>query len=74
MQALQSRCFCVGALGSRATSAARRERLLELDLSPQQIERLHAPVGVDIGSRTPAEIALSIMAGITAQRRRITTR
>ncbi len=74
MQALQSRCFYVGALGSRATSAARRERLLELDLSPQQIERLHAPVGVDIGSRTPAEIALSIMAGITAQRRRITTR
>ncbi|MGB1108990.1 MAG: XdhC family protein [Gammaproteobacteria bacterium] len=70
MQALGSRCFYIGALGSTATSASRRQRLLKLDLSEAEIDRLHAPVGLDIGSRTPAEIALAIMAGITAERRK----
>jgi xanthine dehydrogenase accessory factor len=68
MEALKAKTFYVGALGSRRTSAARRERLLQLDLSAAEIARLHAPVGLAIGSRTPPEIALSIMAGITAAR------
>lgn len=73
MQALQSPAFYIGALGSRATSTTRRQRLAQLDLTPQQIARLHAPVGLHIGSHTPAEIALSILAGITAARNGIIT-
>ena len=69
MEALRANTFYVGALGSKNTSEARRKRLLQLDLSEDQINHLHAPVGLDIGSRTPPEIALSIMAGITAKRR-----
>jgi xanthine dehydrogenase accessory factor len=46
----------------------RRERLLGLGLSTQQLQRLHAPAGLPIGSHTPAEIAVSILAGITAAR------
>lgn len=66
MEALKSPAFYVGALGSRANNAKRRERLREFDLSPQQIARLHGPVGLYIGSRTPPEIAVSILAEITA--------
>ncbi|MDU9050776.1 MAG: XdhC family protein [Candidatus Electrothrix sp. Rat3] len=68
MEALQNSTFYVGALGSRKTSADRRERLQQLELSTEEISRLHAPVGLDIGSHTPPEIALSIMAEITAAR------
>ena len=68
MAALESKAFYIGALGSSRTNNARRERLSLLDLSSENIKRLHGPVGLDIGSRTPAEIALSIMAGITASR------
>ncbi len=68
MEALKLPCFYIGALGSKRTSATRRKRLLQLDINEQQLNRLHAPVGLDIGSHTPAEIALSIMAGITAAR------
>lgn len=71
MQALQMQAFYIGALGSQQTSKARRRRLAQLDLTEIQINRLHAPVGLAIGSRTPAEIALSIMAGITAARRQV---
>ncbi|MCV6639563.1 XdhC family protein [Candidatus Albibeggiatoa sp. nov. NOAA] len=71
MEALKTQAFYIGALGSRKTSAARRERLTQLDLNETQINRLHAPVGLSIGSKTPPEIALSIMAGITAVRRQI---
>jgi xanthine dehydrogenase accessory factor len=71
MEALRIDTFYVGALGSQKTSAARRQRLVQLDLTAEQINRLHAPVGLDIGSRTPPEIALSIMAGITAARHQI---
>jgi xanthine dehydrogenase accessory factor len=66
MEALKSRAFYVGALGSRANNAKRRERLREFDLTPAQIDRLHGPIGLYIGSRTPPEIAVSILAEITA--------
>jgi xanthine dehydrogenase accessory factor len=66
MEALKSPAFYVGALGSRANNAKRRERLREFDLSDSDIARLHGPIGVYIGSRTPPEIAISILAEITA--------
>ncbi len=66
MEALKSEAFYVGAIGSRANNAKRRERLRLFDLSGEQIARLHGPVGVYIGSRTPAEIAVSILAEMTA--------
>lgn len=66
MEALSSRAFYVGAMGSERTSASRRERLAQLDLTPEQIARLHAPVGLNIGSKTPPEIAIAILAELTA--------
>lgn len=66
LEALKSSAFYVGALGSRANNAKRRERLRLFDLTEQQIARLHGPIGVYIGSRTPPEIAISILAQITA--------
>ncbi len=68
MEALKTEAFYIGAMGSDRTSAARRERLPELGLSEQEIARLHAPIGYPIGSKTPAEIAIAIMAEITAVR------
>ena len=64
--ALKSPAFYIGALGSRNNTAARRERLALFDLSPAEIDRLHGPIGLDIGSKTPAEIAVSIVAEIIA--------
>ncbi|MDH3638623.1 MAG: XdhC family protein, partial [Gammaproteobacteria bacterium] len=69
-EALQSEMQYVGALGSRRSQARRRERLSALGLSAAQLARLHAPIGLDIGGRTPAEIAVSIVAELTATRRR----
>jgi xanthine dehydrogenase accessory factor len=66
MEALKSPAFYVGALGSRANNIKRRKRLEEFDLTPEQIARLHGPIGLYIGSRTPPEIAISILAEITA--------
>lgn len=66
MEALRSPAFYIGALGSRANNARRRERLKEFDLTDAQIARLHGPIGLYIGSRTPPEIAVSILAEITA--------
>ena len=66
MEALKSSCFYVGALGSRGNTAKRKERLKLFDLSDAQLDRLHGPIGLDIGSRTPAEIAVSILAEIIA--------
>jgi len=66
MEALKTRAFYVGALGSRRNNAARRERLKEFDLSDAELVRLHGPVGIYIGSRTPPEIAVSILAEVTA--------
>jgi xanthine dehydrogenase accessory factor len=66
LEALKSRSFYVGALGSRANNAKRRQRLKAFDLTDAEIARLHGPVGVYIGSRTPPEIAVSILAEVTA--------
>jgi xanthine dehydrogenase accessory factor len=66
LEALKSKAFYVGALGSRANNAKRRERLKAFDLTEGEIARLHGPVGLYIGSRTPPEIAVSILAEITA--------
>src|SRR5258706_6158507 len=65
MEALKSPAFYVGALGSRANNAKRRERLREFDVTDEEIARLHGPIGLYIGSRTPPEIAVSILAEIT---------
>lgn len=74
LAALISDCFYVGAMGSQRTSAARRKRLLELGLSAQHIDRLRAPIGLDIPSKTPAEIAISITADLIAARHRLRAR
>ena len=66
MEALKSPAFYVGAIGSRVNNAKRRERLLQFDVSAEQLSRLHGPVGLYIGSKTPAEIAISILAEMTA--------
>jgi xanthine dehydrogenase accessory factor len=68
LEALNSEAFYVGALGSKRNSELRRERLEALGVTEQQLQRLHAPVGLAIGSRTPAEIAVSIMAEVTSRR------
>ena len=69
LEALLSPAFYVGALGSRVNSARRRARLASLDLPEAALARLRAPVGLPIGSRTPAEIAVAILAELTAVRR-----
>ena len=68
--ALPSPAFYVGALGSNKTNAQRRERLQAEGISESLLNRLHAPIGLNIGGRTPAEIALSIMAEIVAVQNR----
>lgn len=68
MQALTQSLFYVGALGSQRTSDKRRVRLKELDISDQQLQQLHAPVGLPIGSKSAMEIALAIMAELTQLR------
>jgi xanthine dehydrogenase accessory factor len=69
LEALDSPAWYVGALGSLRTTRARLRRLRELGLSEQQLARLRAPVGLDIGSKTPWEIAVAIMAEITRERK-----
>ena len=71
MEALKTEAFYIGAMGSERTSAARRERLPELGLSAAEIARLHAPIGLQISSKTPAEIAISVMAEVTAVRHKV---
>lgn len=72
LEALESNAGYVGALGSLRTSDARRSRLQALGLSDAAIRRLHAPVGLAIGSKTPWEIAVAIMAELTQQQRQST--
>jgi xanthine dehydrogenase accessory factor len=67
--ALSSGAFYVGALGSRKTHAKRIQRLLQAGVTTTSIERIHAPIGLDIGAEGAAEIALSIIAEITAEQR-----
>jgi xanthine dehydrogenase accessory factor len=71
LEALKSEAFYVGAVGSSRTSAERRKRLADFDLSAQQIARLRGPVGLAIGSRTPPEIAVAILADLIASRNHI---
>jgi xanthine dehydrogenase accessory factor len=66
--ALPSPAFYVGALGSKKTQEKRRARLLSEGLTAGQLDRLHAPIGLDLGGRSPEEIALAVMAEIVAAR------
>ncbi len=68
--ALTSPAFYVGALGSLKTQANRRQRLAEAGLTEAQLARLHGPIGLDLGARTPEEIALAVMAQIVQARNR----
>ncbi len=69
MEALETDAWYVGALGSVRTTEKRLARLAALGLPPETIERLHAPVGLSIGSKTPIEIAVAIMAQLTQLQR-----
>ncbi len=69
MEALRTPAFYVGALGSRHNNAQRRKRLLEFDVSAAEAEQLRGPVGLNLGALTPPEIAMSIVAEMTAMRR-----
>lgn len=66
MEALKTPAFYVGALGSRRNNEARRARLQQFEVSPEEAARLRGPIGLNLGGRTPAEIALSVLAEITA--------
>ncbi|PAV66102.1 hypothetical protein WR25_17473 [Diploscapter pachys] len=67
LEALHSPAFYIGAIGSRRNSQLRRERLIEhFGETEQSLERLHGPIGIYIGSKTPAEIAVSVMAEVLA--------
>jgi xanthine dehydrogenase accessory factor len=69
MEALRSPCFYVGAIGSRVNQAKRVQRLAEhFGMTEMELARLHGPVGIKNGARTPPEIAVSILAGLTAAR------
>lgn len=70
IKALKTGCFYVGALGSRKTHGRRVERLQEAGLSKEQISRIDAPIGLDIGAATPEEIAVSILGQIIAALRK----
>lgn len=70
LEALKSPAFYIGALGSRTSNARRRERLALFDLTSDEIGRLHGPVGLEIGSRTPPEIAVAILAHLISLRNR----
>ena len=72
--ALRSQCFYIGALGSRKTHGARRERLLKQGFSDADMDRIRAPIGLDIGAVSPAEIAVSVLGEVIAGLRRKPTR
>jgi xanthine dehydrogenase accessory factor len=68
--ALAADCFYIGALGSRKTHAKRVERFAQIGVPEAAMQRIHAPIGLDIGAASPAEIAVSVMAEIIATLRR----
>ena len=69
LHALERDCFYIGALGSRKTHARRLERLKQQGVGDNALSRIHAPIGLDIGAVSPAEIAVAIMAQITERLR-----
>jgi xanthine dehydrogenase accessory factor len=69
LHALSKECFYIGALGSRKTHGRRVERLKAQGIGDNEIARIHAPIGLDIGAVSPPEIAVSIMGEITARMR-----
>ncbi|MFQ6332273.1 XdhC family protein [Methylophilus sp. 3sh_L] len=71
LEALKSDAFYIGALGSMKNQEKRKQRLRSFDLTEQEVNRLHGPVGLRIGSRTPAEIAVSILAELIQERARM---
>jgi xanthine dehydrogenase accessory factor len=72
LEALKSPAFYVGAIGSKKNNDARRKRLADFDLSQGEIARLRGPVGLKIGSKTPPEIAIAILAEMTAVKNGVT--
>lgn len=72
MEALETDAFYIGAMGSSRTSDKRIERLRSLGVSEEGLARLHAPIGLPIGSKTPPEIAISILAELTLVRKKMT--
>jgi len=69
LEALRSPAFYVGAIGSRVNNQKRRDRLIKhFDMTAEELDRLHGPVGLKLGGKTPAEIAISILAEMTAVR------
>lgn len=70
LAALKAECFYIGALGSRKTHGKRVERLLEQGASPNALEHIHAPIGVDIAASSPAEIGVAVLAEVIAALRR----
>ena len=72
LEALNTEAFYVGAIGSRRNNDARRTRMIEhLDQTPATLEKLRGPIGIYIGSKTPAEIAVSIMAEVLAVKNKV---
>ena len=71
LTALASRAFYVGALGSKRTQEKRRQRLAEAGIGPDALGRLHGPIGLPLGGRSPEEIAIAILAEIVATRNRV---
>jgi xanthine dehydrogenase accessory factor len=73
LEALQSEAFYVGAIGSRRNADARRDRMIEhFDQTAESLARLRGPIGIYIGSKTPPEIAVSVMAEILAVKNGVT--
>ena len=70
LEGLRAGCFYIGALGSRKTHGKRAERLMRQGASAADLERIHAPIGIDIGAHSPAEIAVAVLAEIIAALRR----
>jgi xanthine dehydrogenase accessory factor len=66
LHAFERECFYIGALGSRKTHASRCQRLTASGFTPADLARIHGPIGLNIGALSPAEIAVSILAQITA--------